>query len=235
MKPMHSLQSREGFTLVEFLVAIALLGISITLVLGIYSSVFSVVAQVDQKTSFQNRTGLLIDQLQRDFYGVYKGKSGFFRAETEPDESGDIRLLEFTTTSQLRFSKPELSESISLVSYRLVKSRNDRKYNLYRYEVRSLFGTNEEDGAGSVGVLVVNQVADFRLSFQDRYGSFLDRWEARSSGMDDGPDDDRFPRLVRIELELTESSEKESKTKTLSHAIGIPVSRYAARTSDEDS
>ena len=235
MKSTRNLQSGYGFTLIELLVAIALLGISITLVLGIYSSVFSVVEQVDQKASFQNRTGLLIDQLQRDLYGMYKGKSGFFRAETEPDESGDVPLLEFTTTSQLRFTKPVLSESISLVRYRLEKSRNNKIYHLYRYEIPLLFGANQESGSGSIGVLVVNQVADFRLSFQDRYGSFLDRWEARSSGMNEGPDDDRFPRLVRIELELTESSEKEAKTRTLSHTIGIPMSRYAARTSNEDS
>lgn len=235
MKSMRNLQSGDGFTLIELLVAIALLGISVTLVLGIYSSVFSVVEQVDQKTSFQNRSGLLIDQLQRDLYGMYKGKSGFFRAETEPDESGDIPLLEFTTTSQLRFTKPVLSESISLVRYRLEKSRNNQNYNLYRYEYPFLFGAKEEGGPGSIGVLVVSQVAGFRLSFQDRYGSFLDRWEARSSGMNEGPDDDRFPRLVRIELELAESSEKEAKTRTLSHTIGIPTSRYAARTSNEDS
>ena len=228
-------RSRGGFTLIELLVAIALLGISMVLVMGIYGSVFSVVEQVDQKGSFQNRTALMIDQLQRDFYGMYKGKSGYFRAQLEADPSGEIPLLEFTTTSRLRFTRSVPSESISVVRYSLKQARNERTFSLYRIEIPFLFDDREGAANGASRILVSERVAEFRMSFKDRYGSFIDRWQARSSRRQDGPDDDRFPRLVRIELELAESADKGAKTKTLFHTIGIPFSRYADETAIEGS
>ena len=53
--------------------------------------------------------------------------------------------------------------------------------------------------------------------------------------MKDGPDDDRFPRLVRIALELAESAEEGASTKILSHTFGIPISRYVAKPDLEES
>lgn len=228
-------QCRGGFTLIELLVAIALLGISMTLVMAIYSSVFSVVEQVDRNGSFQHRSALMIDQLQRDFYGMYKGKSGFFRAEAEEDQSGDISLFEFTTTSTLQFTRSAPSESISVVRYSLKQSRSGPNYLLYRYEIPFLFDNGKGSYSGVSRILVSEQVADFRLSFKDGYGSFIDRWQARSSRMKDGPDDDRFPRLVRIVFELAESAEEDAKTKILSHTFAIPISRYAAKPVFEES
>jgi prepilin-type N-terminal cleavage/methylation domain-containing protein len=234
MRSLRYSQGRGGFTLIELLVAIALLGISMTLVLGIYSSVFSVVVQVDQKGSYQNRAGLLIDQLHRDFFGIYKAQSGFFRAGLEADQAGEIPLFEFTTTSRLGFRESAPTESISMVRYSLKKVVNENSFLLYRYEVPIYFSVVKGGDSGATRILVSERVADFRLSFKDRYGSFLDRWEARSSGMTDGPDDDRFPRLVRIELELAESAERGGKTKTLSHTIAIPISRYAVESGSRE-
>ncbi len=132
MNPGRQLRPSGGFTLIELLVAIALLGISMTLVLGVYNSVFSIVGRVDQNSSFQNRSALLIDQLQRDFFGIYKGKSGFFRAETEPDRASTAPFLEFTTSSQLRFKTSAPPPSISVVRYYLERSGNNSMYVLYQ-------------------------------------------------------------------------------------------------------
>jgi len=106
-----------------------------TLVLGVYSSVFSIVGRVDQNSSFQNRSALLIDQLQRDFFGIYKGKSGFFRAETEQYQASTDPILEFTTSSQLRFKTSAAPPSISVVRYYLERSGNGSILSLYRSEV----------------------------------------------------------------------------------------------------
>jgi len=235
MNPVRQRQNTGGFTLIEVLVATALLAVSMTLVLGVYRSVFSVVEQVDRKAAFQSRTALVIDQLQRDFFGMYKGKSGFFRAGNEAGQGGDILLCQFTTTSRLQFGVAGPSEAVTVVRYRLEKAGDSRNYHLYRYEVPLFYGLSGGSLPDPSDILVHERVVDLKLSFKDRYGSFIERWDARSSAMQDGPDDDRFPRLVRIELELAEGTEQGAMTRTLSQAIAIPRSRYAAQLTLEES
>ena len=220
MKQRQAVYGRGGFTLIELLVAIAVLGISLTLVLGVYSSVFSVVEQVDQNGSLQNRSALLIDQLQRDFHGIYKGESGFLRAEPGQDPTGDTLLLEFTTSSVLRFKDSLSRGAIALVRYRLTKSDVNSSFNLYRTEIPLLFAYKESEFQKPVAILVCDHVAAVRLSFKDRYGVFVEGWEARSSVLREGPDDGRFPSLVRIEIELADGAGRGDK-KTVSQSILI--------------
>lgn len=233
MKQKRVSYRRAGFTLIEVLVAIAILGISLTLILGIYSSVFSVVEQVDQNGSFQNRSALLTDQLQRDFHGIYKGTSGFLRAEPGQDPGGDTPLLEFTTSSLLRFKDSVSSGSISVIRYSLVKSKNNSSFGLYRAEIPLLFGFKKVGFEEPVAILVCDHVAAVRLSFKDRYGAFLDGWQARSSSMQDRPDDDRFPYLVRIEIKLADGAGK-GANKTLSQSMVIPPWRLIGKVSGDN-
>jgi prepilin-type N-terminal cleavage/methylation domain-containing protein len=220
MKQKRAAYGRGGFTLIELLVAIAVLGVSLTLVLGIHSSVFSVVEQVDKNGSLQNRSALLIDQLQRDFHGIYKGTSGFLRAEPIQDPRGDTPLLEFTTSSILRFKDSVSRGSIALVRYTLTKSKINSSYNLYRTEIPFLFGLEESEFEEPVTILVCAHVAAVRLSLKDRYGAFVEGWEARSSALREGPDDSRFPSLVRIEIELADG-EGRGDNKTVSQSVLI--------------
>ena len=225
MKAKRRYRQRSGFTLIELLVAIAVLGISMTLVLGIYSSVFSLVDRVDETTSFQNRSSLLVDQLQRDFFGIYKGRSGFFRAELREDVASGAPIFEFTTSSQLKFKTTETSASISVVRYYLEKTRNNPIYTLYRSEIPYLFRPEKSAVNTSIAMVVGEHVADIRLSFKDRYGEFLDQWQARSSNSTDGPNDDRFPRLVRMEVEMATGAEPGAEKKTVFVSIDIPVAQ----------
>ena len=231
MIPERQLRPSGGFTLIELLVAVAVLGISMTLVLGVYSSVFSIVGRVDQNSSFQNRSALLIDQLQRDFFGIYKGKSGFFRAETEQDQASTGPILEFTTSSQLRFKTSAATPSISVVRYYLERSGNGSILALYRSEVPLFFVDEGSAAAGPSAIMVDEHIANLRLSFKDRYGEFLDQWQARSSVMKDGPDDDRFPRLVMMELELGAGDEAGAEKKFMSVSIDVPAAQVVTNSS----
>jgi len=229
--PERQLRPGGGFTLIELLVAIAVLGISMTLVLGVYNSVFSIVGRVDQNSSFQNRSTLLIDQLQRDFFGIYKGKSGFFRAETEQDQASTGPILEFTTSSQLRFKASAAPPSISVVRYFLERSGNGSTLSLYRLETPLFYAPEGSAVTGPSAMVVGEHVADIRLSFKDRYGEFLDQWQARSSVMTDGPDDDRFPRLVKMELKLAAGDQAGAEKKLLSVSIVIPAAQMVTNSS----
>ena len=222
MKVRHGKPAGGGFTLIELLVAIGVLGISMILILGVYHSVFSVVERVDQSTSFQARSAMLVDQLNRDFFGIYKGKSGFFRGEILRDPSSETPFLEFTTSTQLSFKRSSPSSSMSVVRYHLSKSTNGSSYNLYRSEIPFFIGIKNSAGSGSMTVVVCENVNRVGLSFKDRHGEILDQWQARSSVLKDGPDDDRFPRLVRLEVVLADRTVAQAKHKKIDISIDIP-------------
>lgn len=229
MKVRPGEQASGGFTLIELLVAIGVLGISMILILGVYNSVFSVVERVDQSTSFQTRSAMLVDQLQRDFFGIYKGRSGFFRGEILQDPSNETPFLEFTTSTQLRFKSSFTESSISVVRYHLSRPTNDSSYNLYRSEMPLLYVGSNSAQSGPRTVLVCERVNRVSLSFKDRYGEVLDQWQARSSVLKDGPDDDRFPSLVRLEVVLADGAAAKEKRKKIDISIDIPDYDLGAR------
>ena len=215
----------DGFTLLELLVAVAVLGISMTLVYGIYNSVFSVIGNVDRAASFQNRAGIVFDQLQRDLFGIYKGRTGFFKADERfAAESGEP-LLQFTSSSHLTFNPAVLPEGMSVVSYFLLRSGNNDRFSLYRSEIPFKLIYESSADMKLIPLVVCENIIEFKLAYKDRYGTILEQWQARSASVQAEPDDDRFPSLVSVELVLAGDAGEESSTKRFNTLITLPPSQ----------
>ena len=92
-----------------------------------------------------------------------------------------------------------------------------------------LYAGNNSARSGPRTVLVCERVIRVSLSFKDRYGEVLDQWQARSSVLKDGPDDDRFPSLVRLEVVLADGAAAKEKRKKIDISIDIPDYDLGAR------
>jgi len=227
-----------GFTLVELLVAVAILAISMTLVYTIHNSVFSVIENVEQTTAYQGRSGVIFDQLQRDFFGIYKGKSGFLRAEENLIIESEQPFLQFTTSSHLTFNPSPSPVSMTIVSYFLQHSRKNSMYKIYRSEIPFKFGYSEIPGSALKPLLVCENVVTVKLQYKNQYGMFLDGWQPRSSSVENKPADDRFPSLVSVELILADEADeasKKSEKQRFRTLISVPPSQLIQRNRSDES
>lgn len=229
-----TLHRNDGFTMIELLIAVAIMGISMVLVYGAHSAILSVIGHVDQTAAYQHRSGMVFDQFQRDFAGSYKGSSGFFKAEKHQDVERGKPFLQFTTSSQLRFDPLAPRVSTSIVNYYLIKSGDGMSLSMYRYEIPNVFGYSFGPDATSVPMMVCDKVIEVRMSFKDRYGSWLEQWQARSSGSGSTHDDGLFPTQIRIELVLADSSRPEPRQRQFTTTITVPVWQLSQRATNDE-
>lgn len=216
------LYGKGGFTLMELLIGMAVMGITMAMVYGAHTALLSVMGHVEQAASHQHRAGMVFDQLRQDLAGTYKGSSGLFEAAQYQNVDDGKPFLQFTTSSQLRFDPSAIRASTSIVSYYLVKPRKESNYSIYRTEITNQFWFYLEPGSRSVPILICDDVVDVTISYKDRYGRLLDQWQARSSARKGKPDDGLYPSLVRVELVLADSSNPKKKRKLITTTINIP-------------
>jgi len=227
MTGQHRHARSAGFTLLEMLVAIAVLGVSMSLVYAVYLSVYSVIDHVTQAGAGQERASLLFSQMNRDIGGLYKGYSGSFKAGTTADTIDAEPFLQFTTTSALRFDPNRTVSPMVVVGYSLYRSGNGINYDLYRLEKRYEYNpVSEEVGAGSI-LLVCEHIRSFTITYTDRYGAELDAWQARSSQATEKPEDDQFPTSIRVELELAPGPDGDAESTVFSTLIAVRPDRLA--------
>lgn len=183
------LRGRNGFTLIEVLVAVSLLAIVLIAVYGIFGGVNSAKLRLDRDSADYHLARVVIDRIGRELHGVYfrRGdQTTMFRGGVnEHDEP----FLELTTTAVTLLSAT--GSGISEVRYRLapdLEVDKSRKV-LLRSERSRQSATDPVDDRM---MRLAPDVASLSLRFFTN-GRWQEQWDARQDGL---------PQLVEISLEI---------------------------------
>jgi prepilin-type N-terminal cleavage/methylation domain-containing protein len=212
---------KKGFTLIEIVLAVLILGVVFSTLFFSYSALFQAREKIEGKISVlsQAETALLrITEDLNNFYceisPLYKKNDDygfkskyFFVAEKEFDEKSFTKLR-FTSFSHLGFGNDYL-KSPSEIFYYL------RNNILYRGDFYYPYPETEEERE-RLSYAVCRNVAEFSLLFYDKENNEFEYWDSDSSEFKYST-----PYSVKLELELFLDDEKEKfETK-----IKLPVFR----------
>jgi general secretion pathway protein J len=155
----------KGFTLIEVLLAITILGIIMATVLGIFTGIISSSRTAEKRAELYQTGRAVMDLLATDIRGIYAqsfGEGGvFFIGKKDRVEGDDLPRLAFLTTNTLSIGTkraPFLSE----VDYFLEENPDRRGYSLWR---RAQTPPQEPYDEGGRAVPVCRIVARFELEF----------------------------------------------------------------------
>ena len=205
-------QSR-GFTLLEILIAIAILALVVSSLYGAYSGTLDTTEMVESIRDVDQVARVALMQMADDFKSLY-----YQKAQGEDEESpysfGGVVEVEgeggaivgFATTSRLDFDMTFPSQRINRVSYVLEKQPdNEKLYRLVRSELpfADLPGERQE-----VVVEIADGVESLSLAYFDEDGQQFSQWDSKAEGL--------LPRLVKIRLQMAED---QSRVFTTSVAI----------------
>lgn len=158
-------KKNSGFTLMEILIAIFILGIVMATVLGTFTGIISSSRQAEKKAELYQTGRAVMDLIATDVRGIFKQpveESGsFFNGNSEMVEDKLMSRVEFITTNSLPMGikrNPFLSE----VGYHVKKSMKKDTYSLWR---RSQFPPEYPYGEGGREVPVCRIIEKFRLEF----------------------------------------------------------------------
>ncbi|MFW6324284.1 MAG: type II secretion system protein GspJ [Desulfovibrionales bacterium] len=209
-------QAMNGFTLLEIMVALGILGLLMAALFAAYTGTLEVAGDIEERTGTAEAARMVIGLMDRDLTCLIgndeKNESdeeeriseegSVFRGggtSSSSLDSEDRLVLEFSTSSTLEFSTEFPSHTISKIRYVLRPTRPEKiseTFSLVRRQLRFPEINSEWEE-----VELADQVREMTVSFMDHQGMETDTWDSSTI-----EEDAEYPALVRIKLTLEEES-----------------------------
>ena len=216
------LRWRSGFTLLEILIAIAILALVMSSLYGAYSGTLETTEMVESARDVDQVARLALMQMVDDFSALYYRKAegenedSPFRFQGGMDAEGEGgTVVQFASTCHLGFDVSFPSLRINRVSYVLEKQAdNQRYYRLVRMELPfvDLSGEREE-----TAVELADTVESLTLTYLNEDGETLSQWDSKAEETEG-----LLPRLVHIRLQLAGE-----KSRVFATTVAIQVQETA--------
>ncbi|MBW1982376.1 MAG: prepilin-type N-terminal cleavage/methylation domain-containing protein [Deltaproteobacteria bacterium] len=192
-----------GFTLLEIVVALAILAVVFTSLYGAYSQTLETADLVERGRDVEQVARLVLLQMKDDLACLYLPPGGaagtesayqFVGSNVEADSDGGV-VLEFSSTSHLGFDARFPNLSINTIRYVLEKQPEQEKlYRIVRQEVPLVDLQGEE---AQTSLELADEVKSVTFNFIDRDDLVHSEWDTRQYG-------GRvvLPKLVEIRLAM---------------------------------
>ncbi|MDB4970126.1 MAG: putative ral secretion pathway protein [Myxococcales bacterium] len=201
----------RGFTLIEVMVAVAILAIVTTLTWGSFKQTFSTKAQVEAQAGRYRTVRLALDRLARELSMAYISQN---EDTSQPERRtrfvgkrrSDVDEIMFSYLGHQRLYQDANEADTALVGYYSARDRDDsRKTNLMRRETRRLSNYKIDEQPGEADI-VCDDVIRLKLDYWDaRDKQWREEWVTTAA---DGQPD-RLPSKVRITLTVRDERGKE--------------------------
>jgi prepilin-type N-terminal cleavage/methylation domain-containing protein len=163
---MHCRISKNyGFTLIEIIIVIFILGIVLASTLGTFTGIISSSRQVEKRAELHQIGRALMDLISTDIRCIFslpgEEEGLFFLGEEESIEGESMSKMDFVTANSLTMGtqkNPFLSE----VGYRVKKDQDREEYSLWR---RSQSPPGHPYAEGGREVPICRNLESFRLEF----------------------------------------------------------------------
>lgn len=195
----HYKAQGRGFTLIEILIAIAILALVVSSLYGAYSGTLDTTEMVESIRDVDQVARLALMQMVDDFKSLYYQKAQGEDTESPYSFGGVMEaegeggaIVAFATTSRLDFDMTFPSQRINRVSYIMEKQPdNEKLYRLVRKELpfADLPGEREE-----ISVEIADGVESLSLTYFNGEGQQFSQWDSKAEGL--------LPRLVYIRLKM---------------------------------
>ncbi len=195
----------EGFTLIEVLLAMAILAVVVTVIYAVFSTSSANVKLAEASRDETDLARTLIARMSDDIANAYcsAGLSGtFFYGKSEEVETGGSKFrhdsLSLTTLTNWR--KPDSKETdLWEVGYSFEEKSDGSGYVLVRREKREL-NTDVPPLEGGVEYEITDRIEELRVRYYDG-STWVDTWNRKT-----GCNQANLPRALEISLTLDSGS-----------------------------
>jgi len=207
----------HGFTLLEILIAIFILGIVLTTIYAAYSGTLTVIKELDEDSRAYQMARVTLDRMGRDLSSLQRfGNAFVLQSEKNRVGNREFETLNFWSAAHLAFEEDGQSGSPASIAY-FVKEGKDGGFSLWRSDVPGARPpTDRKTGSG---LIICQNLQEIHLKFYDDSGKDYDSWDTASSS---SPQKGKPPALVQIELILAKARDAEKPYK-FSTRVFLPV------------
>ncbi len=213
----------KGFTLIEILLAIFILGIVMSTVYASYTGTFRIIHDTQEDAEIYGMARNALDRMARDLQSAAPWR-GAFTFITKVDTLGgrEFLRLTFRAAAHVAFSDREVPGGISVIEYRVEEGTEKEGYVLVRSD--NLYRDPGKEEPLPDGYLLSDRVESLTYRFYDEAGKEYENWD---SGGQADTQRNKFPAGVLIGLSLVNAADKERPYRFMTR-VRIPFNRLDA-------
>ena len=209
----------RGFTLIEILIAIFILGLVLATIYASFSGILKTSHQMEEEGNIYKMARTSLERIIKDLSSLQPASGSFdFRAEKKTLSKRDFYSLSFWSASHLAFGENEGEGRPAAISYYVQEDEGGNSFSLWRSDVSGAKPDKEKNTNG--GFVICQNVDSLSLRFYDSTGNELESWDSSSST----EQKDKAPVAVKIELDLVNSNDKEKPYKFMTKVF-LPVKK----------
>ena len=209
----------RGFTLIEILIAIFILGLVLATVYASYSGILKTSHQMEEEGNIYKMARTSMDRMIKDLSSLQSSSGSFdFHAGEKTLSNREFYSLSFWSASHLAFGENEGTGRPAAISYYVQEDEGGNSFSLWRSDVS---GAKPSPGKSiSSGFLICKNIDSWNLRFYDSTGNELESWDSLSLT----EQKDKAPVAVKIELALVNLNDKEKPYKFMTKVF-LPVKK----------
>jgi general secretion pathway protein J len=213
----------KGFTLIEILLAVFILGIVMTTVYASYTGTFRIIRDTQDDAEIYGMARSALDRMVRDLQSAATWRGAFtFVTKTDAMGSREFQRLTFRAAAHVAFNDQEVPGGIAVIEYRVEEGTEKAGYVLMRSDNLYRDPRKEEPLPG--GYLLSDRIDALTYRFTDEAGKEYETWD---SGGQVETQKNKAPASVVIRMSLINATDKERPYRFMTR-VRIPFNRPVA-------
>lgn len=210
----------KGFTLVEILIAIFILGLVMATVYVSYSGILKTSHQLEEEGGIYKMARTSMYRMIKDLSSLQASSGALdFRAEKKTLSKREFYSLSFWSASHLTFGENEGTGRPAAISYTVQEDEGGGSFSLWRSDVSGAKPSPDKNISG--GFVICKNIDSWILKFYDSTGTELESWDSSSSSAEQKG---KVPAAVKIELALVNLNDPEKPYKFMTKVF-LPVKK----------
>jgi len=195
----------KGFTLIEILIAVFILGIVLSTVFASYTGTFRIIRETETDAEIYGMARTVLERMARDLEAVASWKGAFtFQAKPYSLGKREFTRLTFRSAAHVAFGEREAPAGIAVIGYGVEEGAEKEGYALFRSDSLRRDPAKEETAAG--GFLLCDRIETLTYRFYDDTGKEYETWDAAGGSE---AQKKRAPAMVEIRLGLVNEKDRE--------------------------
>ena len=195
---------KNGFTLIEILIAIFILTTVLTTVYAAYTGTFRLMKDTRRGDKIYSMARTAMNRMTKDIESVCGYRNSFRFASGEIEKEGFMELS-FLSSAHLNFYD-ERSSGIAVISYFVVEDDEKDGYIMKRKDELYLDKIEEEEVLRDGGYIVCEGLQSLTYKFYDTIGEEYDSWDSES---DSKAQNNKVPSVVSIQMDFINPDDKD--------------------------
>ena len=166
---------KQGFTLLEILIAITIFAIVIGLAYSSYNATFHIINSAESQTETYSKARITMERIRGDLESFYPGEKILFKGTQESLGNHRADTLQFLSTAHIQLHPDSVQYGPLLIRYQVQEDPDSDSLLLFR-STQSATAEMENEDEEKDALLLCDNLLEVAFDYQNEDGEDVEGW-----------------------------------------------------------